>query len=334
MLTRSRTSRILRTTACLEILGLLFVFSGCKPKQTAHKYTIGLGPFAGFGALYLAQDKGFFKDVGLDVDLQVLTGVAERNSALEAGRIDALAAPVDYFVLAAGNNLKATLAMAIDESNGADGIVATSSIKSISDLRGKKVAYQRGLPSEFFLRVLLMQNGLSFQDIRPIDMETAQGGAAFISHQVDAAVIWDPWLTKAVQEGGGHLLASSKTYPNLIVDCLGFNQHTIAQSPADVQKIVNAVLRAIAYAKAHPEESNGLMAPHFQVDAPQFGLILQGINFADLARNRVYFGTEKAPGPIFDVANRASAVWQDAGIIQHSVSPKDIIDVRFIEEAQ
>jgi len=334
MLAGSRLSRLMRPGACLTVLSLLVAVPGCRPKPVLHKYTIGLGPFVGFGALYLAQDKGFFKDAGLDVDLVVLTGVAERNSALTAGRIDALAAPVDYYVLAAGNNLKATIAMAIDESNGADGIVANPSIKTIADLRGKKVAFQRGLPSEFFLRALLMQNGLKMSDIQPVDMETAQGGAAFISHQVDAAVIWDPWLTKAIEAGGGHLLASSKTYPNLIVDCLGFNQQTVARAPADVQTIVNVVLQAIAYSKAHPDESNALMAPHFQVDAAKYGVILQGINFADLARNQAYFGTAQAPGPIFQVAERASTIWQDAGVIQTPVNPKDIIDVHFIAEAK
>jgi NitT/TauT family transport system substrate-binding protein len=293
-----------------------------------------LGPFVGFGPLYLAKEKGFFSDAGIDAELIVLTGLAERNSALKASRIDALAAPVDYFVLSAGNNLKATIAMAIDESNGADGIVANASIKTVADLRGKIVAVQRGLPSEFFLRVLLRQNGLSLQDVKSVDMETAQAGAAFISKQVDAAVIWDPWLTKATQEGQGHILASSKDYPNLIVDCLGFNQRIAARSPQEVQAIVNAVLRAIDYWKVHREEANAIMAPHFQVDAAKYGQILNGINFCDLARNRQYFGTQQVPGPIFKVGERASSIWLDAKVIAEPVKPTDIISVDFIVQAK
>ena len=45
----------------------------------------------------------------LDVDLIVLTGVAERNSALKSGKLDALAAPVDYFALSAGIGIIATM---------------------------------------------------------------------------------------------------------------------------------------------------------------------------------------------------------------------------------
>ena len=319
---------------CFSLLILVLFAPACRKSSEGHRFRIGLGPFVGFGPLYLAQQKGFFKDAGIDAELIVLTGLAERNSALKAGRIDALAAPVDYFVLSAGNNLTATIVMAIDESNGADGIVATSDIKTVADLRGKRVAFQRGLPSEFFLRALLQQNGLTLEDLKPVDMETAQAGAAFISKQVDAAVIWEPWLTKASQEGHGHVLASSKDYPNLIVDCLAFNQGVVSRSPEEVQAIVNAVLKAISYAKAHPEEANAIMAPDFQVDATKLGQILQGINFCDLQRNKKYFGTQQDPGPIFQVAERASKIWQQAGVISKAVNPQEIISTEFVTKAQ
>jgi NitT/TauT family transport system substrate-binding protein len=304
--------------------------SGCKTPATK-TYRIGLGPWVGFGPLYLAQEKGFFKDAGVTVELAVLTGLAERNSSLKSGQVNALAAPVDYFVLSAGNHLETTIVMAIDESVGGDGIVASKSIQKFEDLRGKKVAFQRGLPSEFFLRALLEQRGIRLSELNGIDMETAQAGAAFIAKQVDAAGVWEPWLTKAVEQGNGHILASTKEYPNLIVDCIAFNKDVVAQHPEDVQKIVNAVFRAIEYWKAHPEEANAIMAPHFQLDAAKYAAILSGAKFADLTRNQQYFGSASAPGPIFDVAKRASSIWLDAKVIQAPVKPEAIISTAFLQ---
>jgi len=51
---------------------------------------------------------------------------------------------------------------------------------------------QKGLPSDFFLRALLQQNGINVQEINYIDMETAQAGAAFLAGDLDAAVVWEP----------------------------------------------------------------------------------------------------------------------------------------------
>lgn len=312
---------------------LICVMSGCQPQSTSQVYRIGLGPWIGFGPLYLAQEKGFFKEVGINPELTVITGLAERNSALKSGQVDALAAPVDYFVLSAGNRLTTTTVMAIDESVGGDGIVAKKSIKVFQDLKGKKVAFQRGLPSEFFLRALLQKNGMSLDDLEPVDMETAQAGAAFIAGQVDAAVVWEPWLTRAKDQGNGYILASTKEYPNLIVDCLAFNQKVVEQSPEDVQKIVNVVLKAIAYWQKNPEESNKIMAPFFDVDATKYAAILTGVKFADLERNRQYFGTESKPGPIFEVAKQASDIWLKAKVIQVPVTPQSVISTKFVNSA-
>jgi NitT/TauT family transport system substrate-binding protein len=313
------------------VLALALLLSGCQRTHGVHKYRIGLGPFAGFGPLYLAQAKGYFKDAGIDAELVVVTGVAERNTALRTQRIDALAAPIDYFVLSRGTGIAAKAVMAIDESVGADGLVVNSSIKNFADLRGKTVAFQHAMPSEFFLRALLQQSGLRMNDIKGMDMETATGGSAFVAHRVDAAVLWEPWLSRASTEGGGRVIASSKTYPNLIVDTLGFTDKTIADSPNDVRAIVNAVLKAIDYAKVHPEEANSIMGPPFQVDAARYATIVKGLDFCDAARNREYFGTSQNPGPIYKVAQRASAVWMEAGAISNPVDPSQVIASAFVD---
>jgi NitT/TauT family transport system substrate-binding protein len=321
----------------LLYLSFSLLTSSCGQKQSAtdqtqlHKYRIGLGPWIGFGPLYLAHDKGFFKDAGCEVELIVLTGIAERNSALKSGRIDALAAPVDYFVLSAGNNLEATIVMAIDESVGGDGIVARKEIARFEDLKGKRLAFQRGLPSEFFVRALLRQHGVEMSEVQTVDMETDQAGAAFISGKVDAAAVWEPWLTKAKEQGGGHVLASTKEFPNLIIDCLGFNKKSLADDPAGAKAVVDSIFRAIDYWRAHPEEANAIMAPHFQLEPQKYATILSGARFCDLARNQEFFGTNQKPGPIFDVATRATDIWLEAGAIRKRVSPSSIISSDYLQ---
>ncbi|MGH8558506.1 MAG: ABC transporter substrate-binding protein [Methylococcales bacterium] len=167
-------------------------------------------------------------------------------------------------------------------------------------------------------------------DIETLDMETSQAGAAFLANRVDAAVVWEPWLTKAKEEGGGHILASTRDYRDLIVDVLAFNKDVVSQHPQDVQKIVNSVFKAIDFWKRNPVEANKIMAAHFQVSAEKFAAILSGVQFTDLNRNRVYFGSFSQQGPIFQVANKASEIWENAGIIKSAVRPGAIISMVFV----
>jgi NitT/TauT family transport system substrate-binding protein len=195
------------------------------------------------------------------------------------------------------------------------------------------VAFQHGLPAEFFLRALLRQNNVSLDDLQVSDLQTADAGAAFIAGKVDAAVVWEPWLTRAADEGNGSVLASTRDYPDLIVDCLAFNKDVVARAPQDVQKIVNVVLRAIDYWKENRDEANRIMAPYFELDAAKYAAVLSGARFTDLSRNREYFGTAQKPGPIFDVARRASDIWAEAKVIQAPVEPPTVISTQFVEQA-
>lgn len=325
---------LLSVSFLVAIVIVICSTSGCGSRYEAPIYRIGLGPWIGFGPFYLAEEMGFFKEAGVRVQPIVITGIAERNSALKSGRIDALAAPVDYFVLSAGNRLQTTMVMAIDESVGGDGILAKRTIARFEDLRGKRVAFQRGLPSEFFLRVMLDYHGMGLDDVDAVDMETAQAGASFIANHLDAAVLWEPWLTKARERTDAHLLASTKDHPALIMDVLAFTKSAVSRAPQDVQAIVNAVLKAIDYWKLHPDRANTLMAPHFQVDKQKYAEILSGLRFCDLSVNRQYFGVEETAGLIFSVTERASSIWLSANTIVAHVKPDSVISSDFVRNAR
>jgi NitT/TauT family transport system substrate-binding protein len=93
---------------------------------------------------------------------------------------------------------------------------------------------------------------------------------------------------------------------------------------------VNALFKAIEYWKQHQQEANGIMAPHFQVDKKRYTDVLEGLRFCDINRNRQYFGTILSRGPIFEVAERASAIWTEARVISTQIKPASLISVEFV----
>ena len=91
----------------------------------------------------------------------------------------------------------------------AEAILVTkdSPIKSVADLKGKKIALNKGSNVHYLLVKLLEKNGLKFTDITPVYLAPADGRAAFESKNVDAWVIWDPFQAAAEKAIGARVLA-------------------------------------------------------------------------------------------------------------------------------
>src|SRR5205823_6256730 len=124
-------------------------------------------------------------------------------------------------------------------------IVAKNSIQTVADLKGKTVAFQPGLPNHFLLLQVLQDAGLTYKDIKPVDMDADKAGAAFVAGALDAAVTWEPWLTKASQSGHGHILINTRQKPGVIVDALAFRDDVLSERKQAVAALVQAWFDAL-----------------------------------------------------------------------------------------
>ncbi|MES3003533.1 MAG: sulfonate ABC transporter substrate-binding protein [Pseudomonadota bacterium] len=84
-----------------------------------------------------------------------------------------------------------------------------SPIKSVADLKGKKIALNKGSNVHYLLVRLLEKNGLKPTDITPVYLAPADARAAFESRNVDAWVIWDPFTAAAEKQIGARVLADA-----------------------------------------------------------------------------------------------------------------------------
>ena len=98
----------------------------------------------------------------------------------------------------------------------AEAILVTkdSPIKSVAELKGKKVALNKGSNVHYLLVKQLEKHGLKFTDIQPVYLAPADGRAAFESKNVDAWVIWDPFQAAAEKATGARVLADGT--PNVV----------------------------------------------------------------------------------------------------------------------
>ena len=318
----------------LALIGGVAVAALASPgSATAETVRIAHSTWVGYGPLYVARDKGFFKNRGIDVELIVMEDPKDRFPAMLADKIDMIASTVDTGILYLKKPDQFKYVVAIDDSDGGDGIVALKDVNSISDLKGKSVAVSEGSVSEFYLNVLLEKAGLKESDLKTVNMAAPEAGAAFVAKKVDAAVTWEPWLSRGKQTDFGHLLVDSSTTPGLITDVVTATTDYVDKHPKETKGVVDAWNEAVAYVRAHPDESNEIMAKGvggWLKDPKVFGETLSGIKFYGAEDNKTFFGTKEKPGPLKNTVQEAIDVWSSHGKLQVKVTPDDIIDYKFV----
>jgi NitT/TauT family transport system substrate-binding protein len=321
--------RVVVLALIAALLAIMFVLPSPAPAQKALR--IGYPVWVGYGPLFLADRKGFLKDLGVQVEFVLMEDTKTRYVALAARKIDGLMTTIDTVVQRVRGDLQMAAVMAFDDSKGGDGIVARKEIKTIKDLKGKRVAFGEGSVSHFLLGFLLKQNGMTFKDIIAVNMTAGDAGAAFVAGKVDAAVTWEPWLTKGKQAPHGHLLVDSSKTPGLIVDVLVFRKDVLKARADQVRNVVRGWHRGVNYWKQFPEESNKIMAEAvggWLKDPAAFAETLTGIRYYDYEQNRAFF----APGGgIYKTAQFAIDFWAQLGKVQvKGLKASDIIDASFI----
>lgn len=284
---------------------------------------IGLVTWLGYGPFYIAQEKGFFKENNVEVQLEKIEGDVERRAAIASGNLDAIALTLDSMIVLRSNGIPLKTVMAIDASNGGDGIVAVQSINSVEDLKGHEIAFPSGLPSHFFLYSVLKEHGMKMSDIRPIVMDADQAGAAFASGKIDAAVTWEPWLSKAREVGRGHVLADSRTHPGEIEDVLFMREDVISKRSQEIEGLVKAWYKAVDFVASNPAEAKAIMAKAFGLPEDKVAMLLPGIRIEGKQGNQIAFGTADKPGFLYPLYDRIGEAWLSEKVISKRDTPQD-----------
>lgn len=273
--------------------------AGTASPGASKPFTVAYNQWIGLSGVFLAKDKGYFQQAGLNVELKQFSGPADGVPPLMTGQLDGAFTTADTPILldkGAGDGALKDVWI-VDTSDGADGIVAQSAIADVKGLKGQTVAATKGQVNEFLLLKALQANGMTEADVQVTNMDADAAGAAMVARKVPAAVTWEPWLSKAQAGGGAHVIFSSKQAPNAILDVLAVSQKTLTGRPADVRAFVAACAKGADYAHAHPDEAAQTAAKYFGSSLKDAKDMLTKVKIYGAADNKTLMGTTAAPGP-------------------------------------
>ena len=273
-----KKSRVMMALPAALLCASLTAFAG----ETTD-VTMAFCTWTGYSPMFIAQEKGYFEEAGLNVDIQVIEDESTYAALITQGSVQFLATAQDPNIKMYANGATSRFILAMDASVGADGLVATDDIVTLDDLAGKTLALDKSASSYyFFLTALENGSSLTEENINVIDMgDTTEAGLAFMSGAVDAAIMWEPELSEALDSvEGAHALVTSADYPDTILDSMVVNTKFAEENPEAVEGVVEAWYKAIDFLKENPEEAYELMASGYdEVSAEDIASDVQGLNF-------------------------------------------------------
>ncbi|MDO6406349.1 sulfonate ABC transporter substrate-binding protein [Pantoea phytobeneficialis] len=142
-----------------------------------------------------------------------------------------------------------------------------SPIHSVAELKGHKVAFQKGSSSHNLLLRALAQAGLSFKDIQPTYLTPADARAAFQQGDVDAWAIWDPYYSAALLQGNVRVLADGSKLNQTGSFYLATRKFTAANGNF-VQQVLQTFSEADALTRSQRDQSIDLLAQAMGLPKP------------------------------------------------------------------
>lgn len=226
----------------------------------AEKVYISLDEFAGWKALIYANgglvttEDSINAKNGICIEYVVMNDANASSNALISGELQGAGYTVNRYAFLQSKFDEAGIAVTMpfisNYSNGADGIIATSDIMSISDLVGKKIAVPRYSESQTMVEWLITNSNLTKTEQSQIRknivyFETADETAkAFFSGQVDAAATWEPYLTQAATSTDSRILFDTSMSTNIILSGIVFRNDFLEDHSDFVVKFIDGALQA------------------------------------------------------------------------------------------
>src|ERR1700677_5057188 len=187
-----------------------------------------------------------------------------------------------------------------------------SPIKTVAELKGKRVALNKGSNVHFLLVKLLEKAGVRYADIDTIFLTPADARAAFERGSVDAWAIWEPFLAAAQRQTGARILADGN-------GVVSNHQFFLASRPyaSSRSDVVSIVLEEVAvvdeWAKTNPKEAAAALSPQIGLDQPT----------VELALSRGGYGVKPVSDAVLAEQQRIADSFYDLKLIPKHINVRD-----------
>jgi ABC-type nitrate/sulfonate/bicarbonate transport system substrate-binding protein len=216
--------------------------------------TLAVGVDAVYAPYFVARDEGLFEDEGVTVELRQFAQGGEGVDAMLAGEIDAAGSADSTFVARGGEGVRA-LAPYVEEGGSYVKLVAREGIDDVGQI--EKIGVIPGQISEYGAQKLFEAEGIDPESVEQVKVAGPPEMPPLLQKsEIDAFVLNEPWPTRAVEEGAGHVLAEARDFELTYTLVVATRPDWLERN----RERAEAMMRAIAEAARMIEEDPGVAA--------------------------------------------------------------------------
>jgi NitT/TauT family transport system substrate-binding protein len=326
-----------------------------KPLDNNNTVRFALNIWAGWAPIVLANNgfKAGQEWKGSDgkpfkVDLVLIDDPVKMRDAYAAGEVhigwatlDMVPLFLESFVDAQGNprdsRIMPRIYQQVDFSNGGDGIVVRENIRTVVDLRGKKLVLAQNSPSHYFALNMLVSGGVQPSEVEMVFTEDAfQAAAAFNSRkEIAGCVSWAPDIYNLAKTKGNRLLVTTQQANHLIADIWFARADFARDHTAILDGLMRGIFDAMERLKDQPERQKvaGLMAAGYNIPASDALTMLGDAHSTNWAENFQFFLNQNNPTNFERIWQRAYLLYRRIGSISHRpISFDQVMDFSILQK--
>jgi NitT/TauT family transport system substrate-binding protein len=275
------------------VLGLLTLAAcqaGAPSPSAARTIGVGLIPFAGYAPLYVAADNRLCAPDGFQLRLVEADSQSALDTLMVKGDAEVGAYANTSLVFAAAGGVPLRAFLELDQSLGADGIVAAAQVTSIEQMvRERSTLAADETDVEYFLFMYAAQR-LGFQpgQFNHSPLKGPDALSAFVTGRVDVVGESQPLLSRALQRPGAHVLVSSRQYPGLVSDQFAATDRTLSGRRGDLVAFARCWYRTLDWIGRNQGPAVRTMARHLGIGESDLRALLPDIAWPDRAAGREF----------------------------------------------
>jgi NitT/TauT family transport system substrate-binding protein len=303
-------------------VSFIVAFGSIKLDEASGRIVVGVSTVnVAFLPIYLTQDKGFFKDAGLDVLVVMFNAGATNLQALIGGDVQIMAGGMPETVLARAKGVDIKNFWAISNLMPFQ-IYGRPTMKSLKDGKGKKFAISRfGSLSEFLTRSALRESGIDPKDVTMLQIgATPARFTTLATGMVDASILWFPVTERAKAVGMNKLYDLKDLYPNWTNVGFVARESWLAKEKDQTVRFLRAYQRGVKHTRENREDGIQALRKYVGLNASEAG--------AGYDEYRESFPLD---GRILDAAISATVEQEmETGRLKRRISINEMIDSSFI----